>query len=61
MSKVPQKKIYIIRKYIIATSAKQALKLEKNQPADDCWVEDSMQKEWLEREMKHEIGFKTKK
>jgi len=33
-------KQYIIRKYIVASSAKEALKKERTQPADECWVDE---------------------
>lgn len=38
------KKLFIIRKYVMANNAKQALSLEKNIKADDCWVDDEWKK-----------------
>jgi hypothetical protein len=33
-------KQYIIRKYILAVSAKHALRKEKGVPADECWIDE---------------------
>lgn len=48
-------KRYIIRKYIIANSAQDAIKKERQAPAEDVWVDD----EWKAQEG-NEIGFKIK-
>ena len=40
---LPQKKRFIVRKYIMADSALEALKIEKNHEADDCFIDD----EWI--------------
>jgi len=37
-------KIYIIRKYIKAKSAKQAINLDKKYPVDDVWVDEDFKK-----------------
>lgn len=47
-------KLYCIRKYISATSATEALSIEKNFKADDCWLEDTWKSERVR------IGFQTK-
>jgi len=39
------KKQFIIRKYIMAKSAAEALRIEKNIPADDCWISEEWMKE----------------
>ena len=46
-------KLYCIRKYIAAASATEALNIEKNFKADDCWLEDT----WKQERVR--IGFKT--
>lgn len=49
-------KRFIIRKYIMATSASEALKKEKKFKADDCWVDEK----WIEqatRDNPPAIGF----
>lgn len=55
------KKLYEIRKYVIAESIADALKVEKNQKADEVVIQDSQfgkfLTEKLPREAK-EIGFK---
>lgn len=52
------KKIYIIRKYILANSAKDAISKDKKSPVDDCWVEENTHKEFLMETQKKQIGFK---
>lgn len=49
-----EKKRFIIRKYVVATSALDALKKEKDQKADDCWLDETWQKEKVIR------GFEQK-
>ena len=54
------KKRYIIRKYIIATSIGDALKLDRSTQADECWVDP----EWLklqDDQIKGKIGFSDSK
>lgn len=38
------KKLFVIRKYVMATSVAQAVRLEKKQDADDCWLDDDWKK-----------------
>ena len=40
-----EKKVFIIRKYIKASSAKEALRIEKRFEADDCWVDEEHHKQ----------------
>lgn len=42
-------KMFIVRKYIKATSAKEALEKERNTEADDCWVDEKWQQEHIVR------------
>lgn len=48
-------KQYIIRKYIKANSAQEALRKEKKQAADECWVDEKWTQENIIR------GFNDKK
>jgi len=57
MAKQP-KKIYIVRKYILAKDAKEALRLDKVTPVDDVWAEDATHKEYLDNQIKNVLGFK---
>jgi len=47
-------KRYIVRKYIVAKSAQEALRKEKHQVADECWVDEK----WMEEDIK--AGFQSK-
>ena len=42
------RKIYVVRKYVVATSVEDALKKEKDTKVDDCWLEEQTQKAWLD-------------
>jgi len=56
MKKKPLEKRYIVRKYIMAVSAKQAIKLDKKFEPDDAWLDDK----WIEQQSKDNapaIGF----
>ncbi len=39
------KKRFVVRKYIMATSAREALKLERNAAADDVWIDEDWKKD----------------
>lgn len=39
-----EKKMFVIRKYIMAESAKQAIKLDKTSEVDDVWIDTDWQK-----------------
>jgi hypothetical protein len=45
MAKPTKKKLFVIKKYIMATSAHEALKLERRVRPDDVWVDDDWKKE----------------
>ncbi len=49
----PQPKRFIIRKYVMATSAREALKKDKTAPVDDVWIDDK----WIEENKG--MGFKV--
>jgi len=46
-------KMYIVRKYIKAVSAMEAIKKDKKTPVHECWVEEK----WSEKELPSAIGF----
>lgn len=41
----PQEKRYVIKKYIMAKSAREALRKEKKVLPDDCWVDEDWKKD----------------
>ena len=47
-------KQYIIRKYVMAKDVKEALRKEKQVPADEAWIDPEWQKS------NPDIGYKTK-
>lgn len=49
------KKLFIVKKYVWAESANQAIRREKNQPVDDVWVDDDWKKQ--SNTPKDAIGF----
>ncbi len=46
-------KRYIIRKYVMAKDASDAIKVEKKQGVDDVFVDD----DWMAENTKKELGF----
>jgi hypothetical protein len=46
-------KMYIVKKYIKAISASQAIRKDRNTPVHDVWVDD----EWSKKELAGAIGF----
>lgn len=52
------KKQFIVRKYIMAESASQAIRLEKKTPVHDVWVDEDWKKENPPAQPK--IGYKDK-
>ncbi len=53
-----QLKMFIVKKYIMATSAHEALKKERKVRPDDVWVDDDFRKE-KKYELESSIGFET--
>lgn len=51
-------KMYIIKKYIKARSAIEAIRKDKTHPVDDCWVDEDWQK-GQKSELASAIGFIT--
>lgn len=54
--KKPKEKLFIIRKYIMAVSAAQAIKKDKVTPVDDVWIDDEWKKGSAET-LQNAIGF----
>jgi hypothetical protein len=50
------KKLFVIRKYVMAENAKKAIVEEKKHPVDDVWIDDDWKKENLSKDNK-KIGF----
>ncbi len=53
-----QDKRFIVRKYIIAKSAMEALKKEKRHLPDDCYIDDDWKKEAGDQ-LESAIGFEV--
>ncbi len=53
------KKLFVIKKYVWATSAIDALRKEKKIKPDDCWIDSEWQKNNCD--INKDIGFKSKK
>lgn len=49
-------KLYIVRKYVQATSVQDAIKKEKEALIDDCWLDDDWKKNNL-TSLTDRIGF----
>lgn len=52
-------KRFIIKKYIMATSAADAIKKDKKASVEDVWVDDKWREMEDEIVNKNEIGFKS--
>lgn len=55
----PLLKQFIVRKYVMAMSVADAVRVEKNFQADDCWVSEEFQKAHLFESKP--MGFRVKK
>lgn len=51
-----KRKLFIVRKYIMANSAQSAIKKDKVTPVDDVWIDDEWKKKGAER-LESAIGF----
>lgn len=53
-------KLYVIKKYILAKNARQALIKERKAEADDIWVHEDWQKREIDSkfEEKKDVGFR---
>lgn len=50
---VEKPKMYVVRKYIKAISAAQAIRKDKNTPVHDCWISE----DWKPDHLASAIGF----
>jgi hypothetical protein len=50
-------KLFIIRKYIIAKSAADAIKKDRKTPPDDVWMDEDWRKENLAKQAEQAVGF----
>lgn len=48
MNTTTKKKIYIIRKFVVATSIEDAIRLERKQKPDDVFLEDTSRQSLFE-------------
>jgi len=53
MNKKKKNKMFVVKKYIMASSAAEALRKDLKTPADDCWVDE----EWKGKYLADAIGF----
>lgn len=49
-------KLFVVRKYVIAESALEAIKNEKKKSVDDVWLDDDWKKQ--QEFPKKDVGFK---
>lgn len=57
------KKVYIVRKYVVAKSVQEALKKEKKQAPDDCYIDQKSLDNFVDNLTKPidpPMGFKGK-
>lgn len=53
-------KLFVIKKYVMAPSAMEALRREKKIVADDCWIDEDWKKENMSKPGGGDMGFKKK-
>lgn len=56
----PKPKLFVIRKYIKAYSAAEAIKKDRTTPPDEVWIDDDW-KNGNRKELADAIGFKVSK
>lgn len=59
MAKPPNKR-YIVRKYVMARTAQEALRKERSLAPDDVWIDSEWQKENPLDNVSRQIGFSKK-
>ena len=57
--KKPQK-LFVVKKYIMASNAREALRKDLKTPADDCWIDEDWKKKQIEQ-LPSTIGFNLEK
>lgn len=53
--KPPLNKLFVVRKYIFAKDAEEAIKKEKGQPVEDVWIDEDFKKG--QGKLSNAIGF----
>lgn len=56
-----QNKVYIVRKYVLAQNAQEAIRKERNQKVDDCYAEEKSVNNFIETitpKVENYYGFK---
>lgn len=48
-------KLFVIKKYVMATSAKDAIRKERSAQIDDVWIDEN----WKEKHLNEAMGFRT--
>jgi len=56
--KKSKQKLFIVRKYIMASSVLQAVKKDKTHPVEECWLDEDYKKKAVES-LTPSIGFLT--
>jgi hypothetical protein len=56
MKKKSNQKLFVIRKYVFAKSAREAIKKERKHEPDDVWVDDEWRKD-PKNQLSSAIGF----
>lgn len=52
-----RKRQFIVRKYVMASSAQEAMRLERSMPVDDVWVDQ----DWLTKQESQQTLYSNKK
>ncbi len=55
-----KQKMFIVKKYIMAKNAAEALRKERGQKADDCWVDEEWRKNNTDN-LAAAIGFRVER
>jgi hypothetical protein len=58
MSKKLPQKLYVVRKYIKASSASEAIRKDRKHPVDDVWIDDAW-KENKNQGLSYAVGFEA--
>lgn len=60
MKKKNNQKLYVVRKYIMATTAKEALRKDRTHYPDDVWVDEEWKRNHTQN-LSSAIGFNIEK
>jgi len=53
-----KQKVFVVRKYVMASNAEEALRKEKQVKPDDCWLDDDYKKT-MYQDLKPAMGFRV--